>query len=382
MTDTEFVGESAPFNAAVAQFDLPTPVDLASLGVELPSTVGPQFEREQPKVDPMRPALVRGRYQLPHPVTGKPTSWQRTSNLIKLAEDVTFLEAWKRRNVAKGLAMRPDLVDVVQRLDVKADKDQLNAIVEKCEELAGAYKMSDEGTKLHKSAELADLDGGSLRTVPERHHTKIRLYLDALRAYGITITPGMIERMIVSTEYEVGGTFDRIGSFGNGSHRIVDLKTSDSLDLSAPSISGQLDCYRNGVNAHGVWDGRRYDDSIKVADDFALVVHLPSTRDEVTIYEIDLAEGRAHNQVCLSVRKRRRVKAKHVMRVFQPDAYRAAGAEVDQAWLELANAAHTIAELMSIRDRARAFGQYTDRLADQFRVIAGEITAAELSMGS
>lgn len=359
--------------------------DLFSLPSETPL---PAIASER-AADPMRPEVVRGRYQLPHPVTGKAQSWQRVSNLIKMAEDTYHLELWKQRNVAKGLAMRPDYVEAVQHMDVKQDKARLNTICERAQDIAGAYLMSDEGTALHKSAELADYAFGSLNgtedgvpPVDDRHRGRVQQYLDALTANGLTVAPGMIERVIVSTAYEVAGKFDRVFRLGDGSYVMGDLKTGDSLDLSLPSIAAQLDCYRDGINSHGVWDGRRYDDTIKVRDDFGLVVWLPSTRDEVSVIRVDLAAGARLNAVCLDVRQIRRVKAKHVSEVFQADAYRATGATAEAEWLELMNAAHTVDQLISIAGRARSFGQWTERLADQARLLAGELRSAESGMGS
>jgi hypothetical protein len=192
----------------------------------------------------------------------------------------------------------------------------------------------------------------------------------------------MIERVTASQRYEVAGKFDRVFQLDDGSYVIGDLKTGDSLDLSMPSISGQLACYEDGINHTGIWNGSRYDVDIKVRTDFGIVVHLPSTRDEVTVYRIDLSQGHELNRVCLEVRQARRIKAKHVSQVFQADAYRAASANPEQDWLEELNAAHTVAQLVSIADRARAFGQWTERLAGQARLLAAELTKAQQGMGS
>lgn len=364
--DADPVGE----DQALDTFDTPDEFDVAG--------AADPVKRE----DPMRPEAKRGRYTLPNPETGKSRSWQRVSNLIKLCEDTYHLELWKLRNVAKGIAMRPDYVKAIQPLEVKADKERLNAICERAQDIAGAYRMSDEGTDLHTSTELADYAGGSLVPVKERHKSRVQLYLDALQANGLRVPDGMIERVIVSLRYDVAGKFDRIYQLGDGSYVIGDLKTGDSLDLSMPSISAQLACYQDGINAHGVWDGVRYDDRIKVRTDFGIVVHLPSTREEVTVYRVDLSKGHELNRVNVEVRLARRTKAKHVAAVFQADAYRAAGATAEQDWLELLNASHTVAQLVDIAKRANAFGQWTDRLGDQARLLAAELTKVEAGMGS
>jgi hypothetical protein len=340
-------------------------------------------EEAQPKrVDPARPEAKRGRYTLPNPDSGKSKSWQRVTNFIKLVDDTYHLELWKQRNVAKGVAMRPDLVEAIQPLDVKQDKERLNRIVERAQDVAGAYKMSDEGTALHTSTELADYAGGDIAPVPPQHKPRVQMYLDALRVNGLRVVPGMIERVTASTKYEVAGKFDRVFQLADGSFVIGDLKTGDSLDLSFPSIAGQLACYEDGINHTGIWDGARYDTGLKVRTDFGIVVHLPSTREEVTIYQVSLDQGHELNRVCLEVRQARRIKAKHVSQVFQADAYRAAGDNPEQDWLEELNAAHTVPQLVAIAARARSFGQWTERLAGQARLLAAELTKAQQAMGS
>jgi hypothetical protein len=332
--------------------------------------------------DPKRPEAKRGRYTLPNPDSGKSKSWQRVSNFIKLAEDTYHLELWKQRNVAKGLAMRPDLVEALHGLDVKLDKERINNICERAQDIAGAYKMSDEGTALHTSTELADYAGGDLSVVPPAHRRRVQLYLDALRINGLTVVPDMIERVTASARYEVAGKFDRVYQLEDGSRVIGDLKTGDSLDLSFPSIAGQLACYEDGINATGIFNGSRYDTDLKVRTDFGIVVHLPSTREEVSVWKVSLDQGHELLAVCLRVRTQRRIKAKHVAEIFQADAHRAASVNPDQDWLEALNAAHTVAQLVSIADRARSFGQWNERLAGQARMLAGELTKTEAGMGS
>lgn len=336
--------------------------------------------------DPARPETKNGRYYLPHPVTGKAMSWQRVTNFIKLTDDTYHLELWKQRNVLKGAALlaaeKKGLLDELIRADVKRDKVRLNALCDKAQEMADAYKMSDEGTALHTSTELADYAGGILGPVPEHHKARVRQYLDALAANGLTVVQDMIERVTVSARYDTCGKFDRVFRLADGSNVIGDLKTGDNLDLSMPSISAQLNCYEDGVNEAGIWDGSRYDTRIKVRDDFGIVVHLPSTRPEVHVYRVDLSKGREINRVNLEVRQARRIKAKHVAETFQADLYGAGKDDTDAYWIEQLNAAHTVTQLLGIRDRARSFGQWNDRVADQARLLASELTQAEAGMGS
>lgn len=333
--------------------------------------------------DPARPDARRGRYYLPNPDSGNTASWQRVTNFVKNADDDYFLKLWVQRNILKGVAIlsqtRPNLMAELAASSVKADKDRLNNIADKAIDAADAYAMAEEGTALHASTELVDFAGGDLNRAPERHRPRMRQYLDALAVNGLTVLPDMIERVTASTRYEVAGKFDRIFGLRDGSAVIGDLKTGDSLDLSFPSIAAQLDCYADGVNGTGIFNGRGYDTGLKVRTDFAIVVHLPSTRDEVTVYAVDLAMGRVINAANLAVRDARKIKAKHVAKIFDGAFWLPTPDELDAHWLEAMNAVHTHDELVAVAQRARSFGQWNERLAAQARLVAAELRTGVLS---
>ncbi|ATN93715.1 hypothetical protein SEA_ABT2GRADUATEX2_45 [Streptomyces phage Abt2graduatex2] len=364
-----------------------SPVDLFDSPDEFDSAgdAGPETARVK-KVDPARPEAKRGRYTLPNPDNGKSRSWQRVTNFVKMTDDTYHLELWKQRNVAKGVALLADAGRItfadLLKLDVKQDRERLNNICEAAQDVAEAYKMADEGTALHTSTELADYAGGDLNRVPVQHRVKVRMYLDALAANGLTVVPDMIERVTASLRYECAGKFDRVYRLASGVNVIGDLKTGDSLDLSFPSIAAQLECYEDGINNHGIFDGQRYDDSLKVSHDFGVVIHLPSTRDEVTVYWVDLAQGRIINAANLTVRAARKIKMKHVAEVFAADQHGVTELGVHAHWLEQLNAAFTMDQLINVADRARTFGQWNERLATQARLIAAELKQSEAGMGS
>lgn len=342
--------------------------------------------------DPKRPEAKRGRYYLPNPSTGKTKGWQRVTNFVKLTDDTYHLELWKQRNVVKGLAVmlgspveygfKTGIMDTlahVSELHVKDDKERLNNIVSKAIDVSDAYAMADEGTKLHASTEVVDFAGGDLNRAPERHRRHMRLYLDALAVHGLTILPDLIERVTASDKYQVAGKFDRVCGLRDGSNVVVDLKTGDSLDLAFPSIAAQLDAYRDGINSVGIYDGRRYDQSVKVRNDFGIVVHLPSTRLEVTVYAVNLAKGAIINAVNLAVRDARKIKSADVATVFDLtgfDINPMTRAEQDAHWLEQMNGAFTRDQLIDIAGRARSFGQWNQRLADQARLLATSVAGS------
>lgn len=329
-----------------------------------------------PAPDPLRPEAGPRGYTLPHPETGKMKLWMRATNHTKKAEDTYHLELWERRNVAKGVAILMQqgrlTVDQLASFDVKEDKSKLNAIAVAAKEEAGANKASDEGTAIHASVEAVIRAGGDINAAPERHHSKVRLYLAVLAEWGITPIPELVERVTVSWKYDCAGKFDNIFRLSDGTYALGDLKTGTSLDLSLSGYAAQMDVYRDGINSHGIYDGRRYDTSIKVRDDFAVIIHLPSDRDEVFVVPVNLEEGAWINEVNMAVRDRQKTKAKHVtlpldvLKKPVPDA-------TDAHWIERANAAMSVDQLMELRDAARNAGQWTGRVAGQFRLVAAEL---------
>ncbi len=347
-------------------------------------TNGPETPRVG-KADPLRPEAIRGRYYIEHPETGKRIGWRRVTNFVKAYEDTYHLELWKQRNVALGLGLLIQsgrlTVDDLASLHVKADKTRLNNIVNAALDAAEAYRMANEGTALHKSSEQADFAGGDLNRVSPHHRAKIALYLDALAVHGLRVADNMIERVVVSTKYNVVGKFDRVMHMQDDSHVMLDVKTNDSLDMSLPSIAGQLDCYVDGINTHGVYAGPGlYDTRIKVREDFALVLHLPSTRDEVSVQRIKLAPGRRVNEANMNVFDARKVKAAHVAELFPAaDGFHAGSDTADQYWLEQLNAGHTRDALVDVARRARLFGHWNTRLAGQARLLASSL---DTGMGS
>lgn len=336
--------------------------------------------------DPMRPEAKRGRYYLPHPDTGKRTGWRRMTNFCKPFEDTYHLELWKQRNVILGVMRLIEAerlsVGIVLKKDVKGDRNYLNNVAETALDVAEAYKNADEGTALHASSELANHAGGSLNPVPEHHRKKIRMYLDALAANGLKVVPGMIERVTVSDRYGAAGKFDLIVQLPDGSYAIADLKTGDDLERSLPGISTQLQGYEDGVNTHGIWDGMRYDRTIRVREDIGIVIHLPSTRDEVSVIEVDLNIGRKINETNVQIFAARKYRAEHVARPFDASRYGGKKDDTDAHWIERMNAALTYGQLVDVAAVAKSWNQWNDRLAGVARGIAREMAAADNVMGS
>jgi hypothetical protein len=261
-----------------------------------------------------------GRYLLKDPVSGKKGPYTRATTFAKSISDTFTLSQWSQRMVAKGLTVRPDLVSLAYPLDVKADRDALNKIVEDAKSAAGNKVAANMGTALHSFTQrideepVADIE----KLVPESALDDVRAYRSALEQGGIRVVPELIERITAVPDYEVAGTLDRgldlsecrfdLGpevNLSDGHLVIGDLKTGRDLQYGWNEISIQLAIYAMGVKACGTWNPRTktWDSALPVRQDFALVMHLPVGSKKCTIYKVELEPARRAMELCRDVRR-------------------------------------------------------------------------------
>lgn len=250
-----------------------------------------------------------GRYLLPHPVTGKRQAFSRATTIAKSISDTFALSQWSQRMAAKGLALRPDLIAMASTLDVKADKDKLNSLVEQAKDAAGQKVSANLGTAVHSFTEAVDA-GASLDSVPAAHRADVAAYLAAMQEAGLTAVPHLIERITVVPEFDTAGTFDRILKESDGSFTVGDVKTGRDLQYGWQEIAIQLALYAHGVNEAGVYDlaGDRWAEAPEVRTDYGIVMHLPVGEAKCTLYRVDLVQGWAAATLCASVRTWRKTR--------------------------------------------------------------------------
>jgi hypothetical protein len=259
-----------------------------------------------------------GRYRLPNLTAGRVVPWTRATTFAKTIADTYTLNMWGRRMVIVGLALRPDLLEKAKGLDVREDRDALNAIGELAAEAAGSRGAARIGTALHGFTE--QVDRGEEPFVPAPWDRDIAAYRSAMDAEGLAILPGMIERLIVCSGFQVAGTFDRlVDDVGSPcptcglTAKVGDLKTGADLDYGWLEIAVQLAIYGN---ADAIFDKetKTYEPMPEVCKHQAVVMHLPANpRDEVnrhtcTIYDLDIAKGWEIAGLCQDVRVARKIK--------------------------------------------------------------------------
>lgn len=227
---------------------------------------------------------------------GKPVPYQRCTTFIDVLSDRHNLEAWLQRQVAIGLARRPDLLLKVS--SAGENKSVLDDACEAAKEAAGATVKSTIGTALHALTE--QLDRGEAPSIPVAHQNDVFAYLMATCDF----VKRDIEVFVVHDGLEVGGTFDRILVDKAGEAFVADLKTG-SIEYDAAKITMQLTVYANSER-YDLATGAR--SPLNVSKTRGLVIHMPAGQGTCEIYEADLVRGLVGVQLAAEVRAWRKQK--------------------------------------------------------------------------
>jgi hypothetical protein len=240
-----------------------------------------------------------GRYLVTPPDGAKPVAMTRATTVAGAVDDTTGLQKWMKRQVALGMAQRPDLVAAVATTDPD-DKKKLSALAEDAMDAAGSSAAATVGTALHKATELADLG----LDVPEMFAERVAEYRRCLEANGIEVDPELVECVLVLWQHQIAGTADRIVTVG-GRRYVFDLKTGESVWPHGFAI--QLAIY---ASADNVYDLRTETllPMPEVDQDRAIICHLPAKGGPCTLHWIDISAGREALAHALWVRDWRRRK--------------------------------------------------------------------------
>jgi hypothetical protein len=301
-----------------------------------------------------------GRYVLPHPLTGKETAFTRVTTLARTLADEYGLNQWAKRNVAKGMGLRSDLVVAAAAADPDEDKGTLASIVEQAEQAAGAKRGANLGTAFHQSAKR--LDGGeSLKSIglPAPVDADLATYERTLKKAGLKVIPAYMERIVFVPldGMEVCGTLDRIyqqppGVTKSEPFTVGDLKSGKDLDYSWLEIEIQQACYSR---ATFMWDkekGHWIALPVIVDQSRALVIHCPIGKAQTTIYGVNLIEGWRKAKLAVDVRAAR--KSAKGWLVLPQDFASVAHHLVSQA--------DSKAEIAELWDRFHPDGQWTEEV--------------------
>jgi len=237
-------------------------------------------------------------------------AWTRATTVSNTLADRYGLEKWAQRNTVLGLGLRQDLY--AQAASATAgDKQTLDRVAEQAQEAAKASSGANLGSALHRFTERIDA-GEEFNVIPP-WNKDIDAYQRTMKAAGVQIVPGWIERVVVVPQIEVAGTLDRVVTVNGEGPYIADVKTGqDVVKYGMNEIALQLAIYAGAT--HG-WLGDAtsvprndrwgrytlprpsdqpdaYEQMVGVSRDRALVIHLPAGKAECHLHWVDIAAGR------------------------------------------------------------------------------------------
>ena len=237
--------------------------------------------------------MSRGRYMVPHPGTGVPTSYARATSLAGALDDTYHLERWKERMAFQGAATDPALLRKYRAAaENGAGAYKLNAIIEDARIAAGSADASEFGTATHAWLEAIDQGRIIPSMVPEIYRPHVDAYLNRLADYAVRPVPELTERTVINLRYGVVGTFDRVYLLPDGRMVMGDVKTSKTLQYGYLSFSMQLAIYADADYMLSI-DGKTWEPMPELVDEWALLAHVPSNAPEnASAVPFDLNYGR------------------------------------------------------------------------------------------
>lgn len=238
---------------------------------------GPQIDRDR-----------WGRPLVLLPDGSKRVGYKRCTSYIDVLDDRYNLELWKQRQVADGLARRPDLV--LKAAAAAGDKTELNEVTKQALEAAGSSAAATTGSAVHSLTE--QVDRGQDPIIPPTTTADI----DAYRAATSHLKMHLIEVFVVHDELQVGGTFDRVVELDEVLY-VADVKTG-SIDYAGSKIAMQLALYSRS-QLYDIRSGKR--SNLDVDQQRGLVIHLPAGVGECQLHWADLKAGWEGVQICKQV---------------------------------------------------------------------------------
>lgn len=253
-----------------------------------------------------------GRYLILSEDGLKKKPYTRATTLANTLSDTYRLNLWKTRMALIGMTMRRDLYARVASSNPETDRDELDALAEEAQTAAGADEGRNLGTSLHAFTERLDR-GEDISNTPAPWDADLAAYRETMRAKGIEIVPGMIEKIVVCEELEIAGTFDRLVTIrkrieaeGRAVPRVADLKTKKGDLEYWLEIAIQLAIY---AHADFIYDPvtKTREPMPEVDQAEAIVMHLPVEQANCQLYVVDIAYGWELAQMARDVRNRRKV---------------------------------------------------------------------------
>lgn len=353
-----------------------------------PAPAPPTAEIEHPE-----DRLTRDRWGRPEivpPSGGRKVGYRRASSFGSPLESDWNLQLWAKRQVARGIARRDDLVIAVTRAEVgltdpdpdvvREAKSRLDALAEEAMQVVESGAKASIGTSVHDICELLDT-GRDPGHIP----STVRADVDAYRALtGPRFEMVSVERFVVHDELRVAGTLDRAVKLRRemvtpdgtildaGVVLIGDQKTSQDMSWAGCKFAVQCLVYAEGTPYDTATGKREPWGHDAPRTDWALIIHTPSMQGTAALYWVDLDNARRAAQHALQVHEWRNRLGKALIS-------KAVEVEVAEDFRATAAGAESLAELTVAYERAVAAGAWDDVLRQAFSRRKAELAEAVAS---
>lgn len=216
-------------------------------------------------------------------VDGKEVGYARISTISNGLKDNFHIVRWQKHNVAKGVALAPDLAN---RINHAPDGNALDILINEAEILAGGQEAANHGTAIH---DLTDrLDKGEPVQVPAEYAGVIQAYVDVIHESGIK--PHSAEQFVINDDLRICGSYDRAWYTPDGRILIGDLKTGKSAPRYSHQVAMQLAMYANATALYDPITKERTPLHPHISKKEGLLIHAPLTGG-CSIYEVELEEA-------------------------------------------------------------------------------------------
>jgi hypothetical protein len=272
-------------------------------------------------------------YTLPHPDTGRATSFSRATTIAGVLDDRYNLEKWIQRKlvaaVLDGVRVQMKLANPLTEFagvsdhekaidaamihlwgtDVSARK--LNEAVDYLDNLQGGSDATEFGTAVHAWCEAIDMNIVQMCEVPDVFTEHVRAYREIVLRHALYPVPIYTERIVLNDgESEtIVGTLDRLFRvITTGALVLGDVKTTkaESLDYGILEFCVQLAVYRFARLMLSL-DGSRWETMPVLASDTAYLIHVPNDdHRRAACIALDTGFGSAGLRLALTVRDMRR----------------------------------------------------------------------------
>lgn len=256
--------------------------------------------------------MVRTDRAFPRKGSCKCLYYRRTTTFIDVMQDEYLLKQWGNRNVAWGMAARPDLVlhaiacgpphEIVAGSE---DYRELNQIAAEAQRTAGDMIKATVGTSLHKMTHSLDRGRDIVGPIPERWEKDLEVYQQAVKLRGIEWVSiesfRVLDKWVKDlsecdhkpvryggkcTCFGVAGTVDRIG-WWNGRLMIFDIKTGSDFNKLGHAM--QLAAYAHMVPYLFPGDERTVEEQVDL--DVGYIIKLPEGQGRCEFEPMDLRKG-------------------------------------------------------------------------------------------